>query len=330
MTTLSHVYMTHAVLFPVLIIKQRTLFIHEKHKKLPIQSTVSLWFMGTNQEIKIKFKNSNKSNPEENTVLKLIYTTLIQYCSLRREHYKHVELAWTGIPPLFTLTGFIFTPRNQTDYFSFSPTLVSMATELLNLVLKRVLIFWERCETGMHPVIFRKAIVCIKKNYPFTTVLWDHHEQSDHLQCKPGTKMGLVCSSAIYPDLTVLFGLPFYDQKQRKPKLFLPPEGNWGSRKPRGDCRLLLLHGWEVAGALWEFKCIKTPHQVTCSAYPVNVLGRSQTLLLASGIGSPKQYTPQHWQESPTNSESELLSLAPPPPLFYLAREEKMQNRITF
>lgn len=137
MTTLSHVYMTHAVLFPVLIIKQRTLFIHEKHKKLPIQSTVSLWFMGTNQEIKIKLKNSNKSNPEENTVFKLIYTTLIQYCSLRREHYKHIELAWTGIPPLFTLTGFIFTPRNQTDYFSFSPTLVSMTTEFLNLVLKK-------------------------------------------------------------------------------------------------------------------------------------------------------------------------------------------------
>lgn len=100
----------------------------------------------------------------------------------------------------------------------------------------------------MHPITFRKVIVCIKKNYPFTAVLWDHHERSDRLECKPGTKIGMFCSSAIYPSSTVLFGLPFYHQRQRRPKLFLPPEGKGWSRKPRGDYRLLLLDGSEVAG----------------------------------------------------------------------------------
>lgn len=59
----------------------------QKLEQLPVQSTVSITAPYSLFEHKLrnknKFKTSKQNNPEGNTVFKLIYTNLIQYCSLR-------------------------------------------------------------------------------------------------------------------------------------------------------------------------------------------------------------------------------------------------------
>lgn len=129
---------------------EHTLYIKTLKPANPEQSLQQhlLAYLNTNQEIKINFTNPNKNNSEGNTVFK-IHTNLIWYCSLRREYQAH-RISLKRLFPIFILTGFIFTPRNQIVYFSFSLTLVSITMGVLNLVLKMCPLFSEKGVKLLH------------------------------------------------------------------------------------------------------------------------------------------------------------------------------------